>query len=50
VKHELYNGENRAKIAYCIARNRQEKLAPWKNGAAPQGSFDPVEVDELPFA
>ncbi len=52
VKHELYNGENRAKVAYCIARNRQEKLAPWKHGGAPKGSFDPVEVsdDELPFA
>lgn len=56
VKHELYNGENRAKIAYCIARNRQEKLAPWKNGngavAAPQATFEPVEIPdaELPFA
>ena len=52
VKHEQYNGENRAKVAYCIARARQEKLAPWKNGTAPQGSFAPVEVDdtELPFA
>ena len=33
VKHELYNGENSAKVAYCIARNRQEKLAPWQNTA-----------------
>ena len=55
VKHEQYNGENRAKVAYCIARNRQEKLAPWKNNggtAAPQNNFAPVEIDdtELPFA
>lgn len=54
VKHEQYNGENRAKVAYCIARARQEKLAPWKNGgatAAPQ-NFEPVDIpdNELPFA
>lgn len=52
VKHELYNGENQAKIAYCIARNRQEKLAPWKN--AGQTAAAPVQAqveipDELPF-
>ena len=34
VKHEEYNGENRAKVAYCLARNRQDKLAPWKNNTA----------------
>ena len=52
IKHEEYQGQTRAKVAYCIARNRQDKLAPWKNGAAPQGSYAPVEVseDELPFA
>lgn len=53
VKHEEYNGEQTAKVAYCINRNRQDKLAPWKNGntatqtaqAAPQ-----VEIpSELPF-
>ena len=54
VKHEQYNGETRAKIAYCIARNRQDKLDPWKNnGAAPTAqNFAPVEIPdtELPFA
>lgn len=55
VKHELYNGENRAKVAYCIARNRQDKLAAWKNGGATtaaQSGFAPMEIDdtELPFA
>ena len=54
VKHEEYNSEQTAKVAYCINRNRQDKLAPWKNGttttpvaqpAAPQ-----VEIpSELPF-
>ena len=51
VKHEMYNGENRAKIAYCIARNRQDKLAPWKgNAAAPVAAQTQVEIPEnLPF-
>ncbi len=53
VKHEQYNGENRAKVAYCIARNRQDALPAWKNAGnvAPQG-FRAVEVSdtELPFA
>ena len=55
VKHELYNGENRAKIAYCISRNRQEKLPAWKNTAgvaAPQTAqtFETVDIpDNLPF-
>ena len=42
VKHEQYNGENRAKVAYCIARNRQEKLAPWKNTTATAAPTAPV--------
>lgn len=48
VKHEAYNGENRAKIAYCIARNRQEKLAPWKNGGATVAQAAPVAEVEIP--
>ena len=49
IKHEAYKGENRAKVAYVIARNRQENLAPWKNaGAAPAAAQ--VEIPEdLPF-
>lgn len=49
VKHELYEGENRAKIAYCIARNRQDKLPAWKNtgSAAPVAQIDIPE--DLPF-
>lgn len=53
VKHEPYNGENRAKVAYYIARNRQEKLAPWKNTGTPTATPTPaaqVEIpDNLPF-
>lgn len=54
VKHEQYNGENRAKVAYCIARNRQEKLAPWKNTTATAAPTAPVMEEislpnDLPF-
>ena len=53
VKHEEYNGENRAKVAYCLARARQDKLAPWKNGAvaaAPAPTVETISIpDDLPF-
>lgn len=54
VKHEAYNGDNRAKVAYCIARARQDKLPAWKNPAgatAPQAApAGQVEIpDDLPF-
>lgn len=53
VKHEDYNGNQTAKVAYCINRNRQDKLAPWKNGntTAPAAQAAPqVEIpSELPF-
>lgn len=54
VKHEEYNGENRAKVAYCLARARQDKLAPWKNGAtataAPAPTVENISIpDDLPF-
>ena len=56
VKHEPYNGENRAKVAYCISRNRQDKLPAWKNttgATAPHATptFEEIEIpDNLPFA
>lgn len=34
VKHEEYNGNMSAKVAYCINRSKQDKLAPWKNTTA----------------
>ncbi len=52
VKHEEYNGNTSAKVAYCINRNRQDKLAPWKEtGTAPVTSFADVQIPdaELPF-
>ena len=53
VKHEEYNGENRAKVAYCLARSRQDKLEAWKNGnaqAAAAAVAPQVEIpSDLPF-
>ena len=51
VKHEEYNGNMSAKVAYVISRKNQDKLEPWKNGGdAP--AFNPVanvSADDLPF-
>ena len=53
VRHDEYNGQTSAKVAYCINRSRQDKLAAWQNNtgaqtapvAAPQ-----VEIpSDLPF-
>ena len=59
IKHEEYNGNNTAKVAYVIAKNRQDKLAPWQNNnnanvAAQNTGFvnipENVEIPEdLPF-
>jgi hypothetical protein len=54
IKHELYEGENRAKVAYVIARNRQDKLPAWQNtpNASAPNSFETVPQvpdSDLPF-
>lgn len=50
VKHEDYNGQTKARVAYCIARSRQDKLEAWKNGAATAPQSAQVDIpDELPF-
>ena len=56
IRHEEYMGENRAKVAYCISRSRQDKLPDWKEpaGGAPVSSmpagFTPtIGKDDLPF-
>ena len=55
VKHEEYNGNTSAKVAYVINRKNQDKLEPWKNGSgvvsAPAGGFQAVNIpdSELPF-
>ena len=55
VKHEDYNGEPTAKIAYFINRDRQEKLPAWKEpsnasltGPANEGVPMPDDAD-LPW-
>lgn len=55
VKLEAYNGEDRPKVAFCLARRNQDKLPAWKGddpvttyGANP--NLTPVNTDdELPF-
>lgn len=55
IKHEEYNGENSAKVAYCIARSRQDKLPAWvQNNGGATATATPVtpnvEIPEqLPF-
>jgi hypothetical protein len=49
VKHDEYNGQTKAAVAYFIARSRQDGLEAWKGtqGAAPVAQ---VEIpDSLPF-
>lgn len=55
VKHEPYNGEDTAKIAYFIAKDRQEKLPTWvepSNKAALTGgvTMTPIVGEDLPWA
>ena len=52
VKHEEWNSEMRAKVAYFINRERQDKLPEWKegnNGNSANTGFTEVATDDLPF-
>lgn len=54
VKHEEYNGDQQAKVAFCLSKNNQSKLPPAKFGNVTAGAdagYIPVAVDEdeLPF-
>ena len=48
VKHEDYNGESNAKIAYFINKDRQDKLPAWKepSNAILVGGFDEVPMPD----
>ena len=52
VKHEDYNGEQIAKVAYFINKDRQDKLPAWQepNNAWASNDFQEVSnMDDLPF-
>ena len=55
VVHEEYNGEQQAKVRFCLNRKNQDKLPPAKFNAeatvSSAGNLTPVDVsdDELPF-
>ena len=52
VKHEDYNGEPNAKIAYFINKDKQDKLPAWKETSNTNNSsgFTPVnDPGDLPF-
>jgi hypothetical protein len=51
VKHETYNNEPSAKIAYFINKDRQDKLPAWQEPNKSNGSvFEEVGTpDDLPF-
>lgn len=52
VRHEEYNGNTTAKVAYCISRAKQDKLPEAKFSSAAPGEFAPIDIDdsELPFS
>lgn len=59
VKHEEYNGNLQAKVAFCISRKNQDKLPAWKQngnaipnayGGTANANFTEVQSgDDLPF-
>lgn len=56
VVHEAYNGENQAKVRFCLNRKNQDKLPPANfsntvNAAPTANNFTPIvdDDDALPF-
>lgn len=49
VKHEDYNGEPSAKVAYFINKDRQDKLPAWKEPNNASGFTAIADTDDLPF-
>ena len=52
VKHEDYNGEPNAKIAYFINKDKQDKLPAWQEPNKSSSSFEEIptpSAGDLPF-
>lgn len=52
VKHEEYNGEKRAKVAYFINSSKQGNLPPWQEPAKAEEkpyTVADADTDDLPF-
>ena len=53
VKHEEYNGNTSAKVAFCLSRKNQDKLPAWKGETAtvaPRANYTELKIDDdLPF-
>ena len=49
VKHEEYNGEQQAKVAFCLSKRNQDKLSPAKFADAAPAPAPVIEDSELPF-
>ena len=52
VKHEEYNGEQKAKVAFCLSKKNQEKLPAWQGETVPTAApkFEEIKTDDdLPF-
>lgn len=54
VKHEVYNGENSAKINYFLSRSKVDNLPAWQEPAGRAsvtggGNMVAVDSDDLPF-
>ena len=51
IKHDDYQGEKSAKVAYMLSKSRQETLPAWKNnsGAAPTAAPEINIPNNLPF-
>ena len=48
IRHDEWNGENRAKVAYCIPRSRQDKLPAWQGSTTVQAAPAPDAFTVLP--
>lgn len=53
VKHEQFNGETSAKVAYYLGKDKQDQLPPWQGGPAgvtgSGATFVELKDEDLPF-